>query len=112
MKHSAIKKAVLKKPKVKEEYEALGPEFELLRQILSARNKAGLSQADVAERMGTQAPAITRLESALSSGKHSPSIDTLKRYAQAVGCELQIKFVRGGAQQGAQRRRAGRPRAL
>ena len=112
MKHSAIKKAALKKPKVKEKYEALGPEFALLRQILTARNKAGLSQADVAERMGTQAPAITRLESALSSGKHSPSIDTLKRYAQAVGCELQIKFVPDSAQQAAQRRRTGRPRAL
>jgi transcriptional regulator with XRE-family HTH domain len=111
MKHGALKKAALKKPKVKSEYEALGPEFELLRQILRARSKAGLSQADVAERMGTHAPAITRLESALSTGKHSPSIDTLKRYAQAVGCELQIKFV-PGAQPAAQRRRAERPRAL
>ncbi len=112
MKHSAIKKAALKKSKVKKEYEVLGPEFDLLRQILSARSKAGLSQADVAERMGTHAPAITRLESALSSGKHSPSIGTLKRYAQAVGCELQIKLVPGSARQTAQRRRAERPRAL
>ncbi|WP_299691119.1 helix-turn-helix transcriptional regulator [Hydrocarboniphaga sp.] len=62
--------------------------------MLGARTKAGLSQADVAARMGTQAPAITRLESSLGSGKHSPSIDTLKRYAEAVGCELQLKFVR------------------
>ena len=45
------------------------------------------------ERMGTQPPAVARLESALSSGKHSPSIDTLKRYAEAVGCELQIQLV-------------------
>ena len=100
MKHSAIKKAALKKPGVKAEYAALGPEFELLHQLLSARNKAGLSQADVAERMGTHAPAITRLESALSTGKHSPSINRLKRYARAVGCELQIKFVRSSAKQG------------
>jgi len=112
MRHSAIKKAALKKPGVKTEYAALGPEFELLRQLLSARNKAGLSQADVAARMGTHAPAITRLESALSSGKHSPSVDTLKRYAQAVGCRLQIKFIRGGAQQTTQARRAERPRAV
>jgi transcriptional regulator with XRE-family HTH domain len=112
MKHSVIKKVALKKPKVRVEYEALGPEFELLGQLLSARSKAGLSQADVAERMGTHAPAITRLESALTSGKHSPSIDTLKRYAHAVGCELQIRFVPGSAQQAAQRRRAEKPRAL
>ena len=89
MKHMELKRA-----DVKVEYEALGPEFELLRQMLGARTKAGLSQAAVAERMGTHAPAITRLESALSSGKHSPSIDTLKRYAEAVGYELQIKFVK------------------
>jgi transcriptional regulator with XRE-family HTH domain len=112
MKHSALKKAALSKPGVKAEYEVLGPEFELLRQILNARNNAGLSQAEVAERMGTHAPAITRLESALSSGKHSPSVNTLKRYAQAVGCELQIKFVRSKAQQGALNRRAERRRAV
>ncbi len=111
-KHSAIKKAALKKPGVRTEYAALGPEFELLGQLLSARNKAGLSQADVAVRMGTHAPAITRLESALGSGKHSPSVDTLKRYAQAVGCKLQIKFIRGRARPSAPTRRAERPRAV
>lgn len=94
MKHSDLRKAALRRPGVRAEYEALGPEFDLLKQMLDARNKAGLSQAEVAARMGTQAPAITRLESSLSSGKHSPSIDTLKRYAEAVGCELQVKFVR------------------
>ena len=95
MKHNDLKKTALNRVAVKAEYAALEPEFELLRQMLGARAKAGLSQADVAQRMGTQAPAITRLESALSSGKHSPSIATLKRYANAVGCKLQIKFVRG-----------------
>ncbi|MEL6353617.1 MAG: hypothetical protein AAFR58_17975 [Cyanobacteria bacterium J06627_28] len=43
--------------------------------------------------MGTKAPAVTRLESSLGSGKHSPSIATLQKYTQAVGCELQIKLV-------------------
>lgn len=112
MKHAALKKAALSKPGVSTEYQALGPEFELLRQILKARNNARLSQAEVAERMGTHAPAITRLEAALSSGKHSPSVNTLKRYAHAVGCKLQIKFVRSKAQQGAQNRRAERRRAV
>ncbi len=94
MKHRELRKNALARAEVKAEYEALGPEFELLRQMLGARKKAGLSQADVAKRMGTQAPAITRLESSLNSGKQSPSIETLKQYAQAVGCELQIKFVK------------------
>ena len=65
----------------------------LLRELLQARRKAGMSQADVAERMGTKAPAVTRLETSLVSGKHSPSIATLKKYAQALGCHLEIRLV-------------------
>ena len=93
MSHSQLKEKALEKKSVKEEYEALEPEFGLLREMLKARNEAGMSQADVAERMGTKPPAITRLESSLSSGRHSPSVATLKKYAEAVGCHLEIKFV-------------------
>ena len=93
MEYEALKKAALKRPGVRAAYDALRPEFELLQQMLAARAKAGLTQADVAERMGTHAPAITRLESVLTTGKHSPSIHTLKRYAIAVGCELEIRLV-------------------
>ena len=57
------------------------------------RQKAGLSQAQVADKMGTKAPAVTRLESSLNSGRHSPSLATLRRYAKAVGCELEVKMV-------------------
>ncbi len=93
MKHSELKEKALKNKNVKAVYEALEPEFSLLREILKARQKVGLSQAEIAERMGTKAPAITRLESSLSSGKHSPSITTLKKYAKALGCRLEIKLV-------------------
>jgi len=93
MNHSQLKKEALKNKAVKEEYDKLKPEYGLLREMLKARNDAGLSQADVADRMGTKPPAITRLESSLTSGKHSPSIATLKKYAEAVGCHLEIKFV-------------------
>ncbi len=93
MTHSELKKKALQRKKVKKEYEALEPEFSLLRELLRARQNAGLSQAEVADRMGTKAPAITRLESSLTSGKHSPSITTLKKYAQALGCRLEIKLV-------------------
>jgi len=93
MSHSQMKKKALKKASVRKEYEALKPEFNLLQEMLKARNDAGLSQADVAARMGTKPPAITRLESSLTSGRHSPSIATLKKYAEAVGCHLEIKFV-------------------
>ena len=93
MKHSELKAKALKKKNVKAAYEALEPEFSLLRELLKARQKAGLSQAEVAELMGTKAPAVTRLESSLTSGKHSPSIATLKKYAKALGCQLEIKLV-------------------
>lgn len=94
MNHAQLKEAALSRRDVKIEYEALETEFQLLRQMLAARAKAGLSQAGVAARMGTQASAVARLESSLSIGKHSPSIKTLKQYAKAMGYELQIKFVK------------------
>ena len=87
-------KAFLAKAKSREgfaeAYEALALEYELASQMLKARARAGLTQDAVAERMGTTKSAISRLESA---GKHAPSLATLKRYAQAVGCELQVKLV-------------------
>lgn len=93
MRHNQLKEKALKKKLVRKEYEALKPEFNLLREMLKARKDAGLSQAEVAKRMGTKPPAITRLESSLTSGRHSPSIATLKKYAEAVDCHLEIKFV-------------------
>ena len=93
MGHNELKKKALKNKAVRDEYNALKPEFLLLREMLKARNEAGLSQADIAKKMGTKAPAITRLESSLTSGIHSPSIATLKKYAEAVGCHLEIKLV-------------------
>lgn len=73
-----------------EVYEALELEYQVVNQLLKARTKAGLTQDAVAERMGTTKSAISRLESA---GRHTPSLSTLKRYAEAVGCELQVKLV-------------------
>ncbi len=93
MKHDELKKQALQNKKVQAAYDALEPEFSLLRELLKARQAAGLSQAEIAEKMGTKAPAITRLESSLGSGKHSPSLATLKKYANALGCQLEIKLV-------------------
>lgn len=94
MTHDELKAKAFNREGVKAEYDALEPEFSLLREMLLVRQKAGLSQAEIADRMGTKPPAITRLESSLSSGRHSPSIATLKKYAEALGCHLEIKFVR------------------
>ena len=73
-----------------EAYDALALEYQVAGQMLKARSRAGLTQDAVAERMGTTKSAISRLESA---GKHAPSLATLKRYASAVGCELQVRLV-------------------
>ena len=83
MTHEELKAKALSNLKVKEEYDNLAPEFSLLRGMLVAREDSGLSQAEIAFRMGTKAPAITRLESSLTSGKHSPSLATLKKICKS-----------------------------
>ncbi len=80
-------------PSFKKEYDALEPEFALFDELLKARSRAGLTQTDVAERMGTKTPAVARLESGGGSKKHSPSISTLRKYAKAVGCNLEVKLI-------------------
>jgi len=80
-------------PEFKVAYDELETEFALLREVLLARKRSGLTQAEVAEKMGTKPPAVTRLETALSDNRHSPTIATLKKYAQAVGCKLEIHLV-------------------
>lgn len=91
--HEELQQQALANPDVQEAYNQLSLEFELLRMMLRARQAAGLSQADVAERMGTKREAVVRLESSLASGKHSPSLATLQKYAHAVGQRIEVRFV-------------------
>jgi DNA-binding XRE family transcriptional regulator len=107
MTHHELKQTALKRPAVNAAYEAMGPEFELLRQMVKARYEAGLTQAQVAELMGTKPSAMARLESSLPSGKHSPSIATLRKYAEAVACRLEIYLVRDQAEPNQRLRRTG-----
>jgi ribosome-binding protein aMBF1 (putative translation factor) len=92
--HKQMVKKMLKNPAVKAETERLNrEEFAILDVILAARKQAGLSQAQIAKRMGTHAPAIARLESALATGKHSPSLSTLRKYAAALGMRVELHLV-------------------
>ncbi len=84
---------LLSNPKVKAAFEASVAKYALLDAILMARGDAGLTQLQVAERMGTKVATIARLESALASGTRSPSINTLHKYAAAVGKKLEVNFV-------------------
>jgi transcriptional regulator with XRE-family HTH domain len=94
--HEEMVGKMLENSEVKVEYDALAPEFELLDELLKARDAAGLTQEDVAKRMGTSRPAVARIEAGGGSKRHSPSLSTLRKYAEAVGCRLQIKLLRKG----------------
>ena len=90
--HDQVVKKLMRRPGVRAELERLErEEFTLLDALLKARHDAGLTQAQVAERMGTQAPAVARLERALASGKHSPSVATLRKYVKACGKRLVLQ---------------------
>jgi DNA-binding XRE family transcriptional regulator len=74
-------------------YDALEDEFAALAALLKARTTAGLTQAEVASRMGVSQPVVARIESSLGKKDHSPSLHTLRRYADACGMKLVIQMV-------------------
>ena len=89
--HKELKARALKRADVKSEYDKLDKEFAFLDEFLKARSSAGITQAEVAECIGTTQSAIARLES--DSGKHSPSLATLQKYAHALGCRLELRLI-------------------
>jgi DNA-binding XRE family transcriptional regulator len=91
--HKQLVKQALRKPGVKKAYDALEEEFKLLDEMLKARKKAGKTQEQVAKLMRTSTSMVGRLETGGGSQRHSPTIETLRKYAEALGCHLQIKFV-------------------
>ena len=74
-------------------YDALEDEFAALAALLKARAAAGLTQAEVASRMGVTQPVVARIEASLGKRDHSPSLNTLRRYADACGMKLVIQMV-------------------
>lgn len=86
---SAWKKQALKKPEFRAEYDKLQPEFALIRAVIEARIKKGLTQSKLAERIGTKQSVISRLE----IGKANPSFFFLKKLAQALNTRLEIRFI-------------------
>jgi DNA-binding XRE family transcriptional regulator len=83
-----LKARLLANPKVKAEYDALAPEFEIAAELLRARLRADLSQAELAARMGTSQSTIARLE----NGHTLPSTKTLLRYAEATGSKFHVRL--------------------
>jgi ribosome-binding protein aMBF1 (putative translation factor) len=83
-----LKARLIANPKVKAAYDALAPEFEISAELLRARLRAGLSQAELASRMGTSQSTIARLE----SGQTLPSTKTLLRFAEATGSKIKLRL--------------------
>lgn len=81
-----LKARAFENPQVKAEYEQLASEFALTNLLISMRQKSGLTQEEIAKRMGTQKSNISRLE----RGSGNPSWKTLQNYAQACGFELTV----------------------
>jgi ribosome-binding protein aMBF1 (putative translation factor) len=75
-------------PEYRAAYDALEEEFALIKAMMDARKRSRLSQAEIANRMGTTESVVSRLE----SGRVKPSTRTLERYAEATGHRLKISF--------------------
>lgn len=94
MSHDEMVKGWMKDPAFRKEKARIErEELALLDVLLAARDAAGLTQAQIAERMGTKPPAISRLLASLASDKQSPSVATLRKFAAACGKKLEIRLV-------------------
>ena len=85
-----LKERFMKDSAFREEYARVDEEYALVEAMVRARAAAKLTQAELAARMGTTQSAIARLE----GGRLSPSIRTLRRYAEATGTRLTFQFER------------------
>lgn len=84
----ALEARQLRDPDVRRAFDELAPQYEAARLLIEARARAGLSQAELAQRMGTTQSAIARLE----SGRTAPTLRTLQRYACALGARLRVRI--------------------
>lgn len=89
MTNAEIKEKYLSNDEIRKEYEALEPEFQLIRAILYERNKQSISQQELAFRTGINRSDISKIE----NGNANPSLKTLKRIADGLGKKLKIEFI-------------------
>ncbi len=78
-----------KSPEFRKAWENLDPEFELMESLLKARQRSGLTQAELAEKIGTKQPALSRLE---RGGFRKATVETLHKIADALDVELVVKL--------------------
>jgi DNA-binding XRE family transcriptional regulator len=86
--YKSVKKRFLADPEFRKEYEALGPEFELIESIIIRRMELKMSQEELAAKVGTGQAAISRLE----SGNANPTLASIAEIAEALDAELRIEL--------------------
>ena len=91
--HEELKQLKLSNNETKKGYDALEEEFALFGEMLNARLKAGKTQEDIARSLHTTTSAISRLENSGGKQRHSPTLATLRKYAEALGCELRVQLI-------------------
>jgi DNA-binding XRE family transcriptional regulator len=84
----SFKNKALQNTEVKAEYEALAPLFNIKKQLVAARLAKGVTQEQIALKIGTSKSNISRLESLNNS--YMPNLGTLMKYAEALGLRLNI----------------------
>ena len=87
--YSNFKNKLLKDREVRKEYDALAAEFIIAEAVIEKRLEKGMSQLELAEKIGTKQSAISRLE----SGNYNPSIKLLEKVAKALNLQLNISFL-------------------
>ena len=78
---------LLKKPEIRKEYESLKPKYDMVRILIKRRSKLGMSQTELARRIGTRQPAISRLE----KGDYNTTLSTLFRVTEELGLDISLK---------------------
>ena len=83
-------RAEMRNPEFKKAYDALEPKYALISAMLDARNKKGMTQAEIAKRAGTTQSAIARFE----SGRTNPTLEFATRLSSALGARLEIRLTK------------------
>ena len=85
-----MKREMFKRPGFKAAYDALGPKYALISAMMDARNKKGMTQAEIAKRAGTTQSAIARFE----AGRTNPTLEFASRLSRALGAKLEIQLAK------------------
>ncbi len=87
--YNEFKNKMLSDPEVKEEYDELEPEFDIIRALVEARKEQNLTQKELSKRTGITQADISRIE----NGTRNPSLEMLKRLAKGMGMRLKLEFI-------------------